>query len=98
MKCRLACLQIDEYRATGNLRRPGHEGLRNPRVPGVRTKLITACRSRQDAVDSYEGERAGLRPLIRADNCHLHETGVRVDLVRGMLTGLKVGSGTAESE
>lgn len=64
----------------------------------MRTEQVLSCRSRQDAVDSNEGERAPVPSLIRTDKRALHKAGIRVEFVRRRPAGFGVRSRPAESQ
>ena len=60
------------------------------------TKQVLACRSRQDAVDSYEGESAVVPSLVRTDKHAFHKAGIRVEIVWRRHAGFGVRSHPAE--
>ena len=92
-KSRHAVIQIDTYTILWYLDRPKKQRRGNARIVRMR-----AQRARCNAVDSYEREGALVSPLIRSDKRALHESRVRVELIRGLTTGIGVCRGTAESE
>lgn len=93
MKDRLTCIQIYLNTSFRDFDGPEQQCRRFPRV--VR---MWAQRAHRDAVNSYEGESALVPPLIRADKFASHESGVCMEAVSSLRTGVGIGSRPAESE
>src|SRR5262249_52139308 len=64
----------------------------------MRTEQVLACRSRQDAVDSYESKRAMVSSLVRTNKHAFHKAGIRVEIVRRRCAGFGVCPYAAESQ
>jgi hypothetical protein len=60
------------------------------------TQPVSACRSRQDAVNSYESKRTMVSSLVRTDEHTFHEAGIRVEIVRRRPAGFRVRPYPAE--